>query len=67
MPFLVTLIFDRMGRLGQIRSIETPYKILTCGTEIKRLVNGTFQSNHYESRISKKVFLEVTSQLSIMV
>ena len=27
--FLLTLIFERVGRLGQIRSIRTPYKILT--------------------------------------
>ena len=64
---LWTLLFDRMGRLGQIRSIQTPCKILTLGTEIKKLAGGTFESIHYQSRISKKLFLEGIPQLSIMV
>ena len=29
--FLLTLIFDRMGRLGQIGSMQTPCKIVTSG------------------------------------
>ena len=40
--FLLTLIFDRMGRLGQIGSIWTPFNILTLGAEIKKLADGTF-------------------------
>ena len=43
--FLLTLIFDRMGRLEQIGSIRTPYKILTLGTEIKKSAGGTLSSN----------------------
>ena len=38
--FLLTLIFDRMGRLGQIVAIRTPFKILTLGTEIKKSAGG---------------------------
>ena len=34
-------MFDRMGKLGQIRSIQTPCKILTLGTEIKESAGGT--------------------------
>ena len=56
-----------MGRLGQIESIQTPCKILTLGTEIQKSVGATFQSTHYQSRISKKIVLEGISQLSIMV
>ena len=36
--FLLTLIFGRMGRLGQIESIQNPSKILSFGTEIKKSV-----------------------------
>ena len=65
--FLLTLIFDRMGRLGQIGSIQTPRKILTWSTETKNSAGGIFKSTHYQSRISKKMFLEGISQLSIIV
>ena len=41
-PFLLTLAFDRMGRLGQIASSPTPCKILTLGIEIKKSASGTF-------------------------
>ena len=54
--FLLTLIFDSMGRLGQIGSIQAPCKILTFGTEIKKSSGGTFSSTHYQSWISKKCF-----------
>ena len=40
--FLLTLIFDRMGRLGQIEPIRIPCKILKLGTEIKKSAGGTF-------------------------
>ena len=40
--FLLTLIFDRMGKLGQIGSSQTPIKILNLGTEIKQLADGPF-------------------------
>ena len=34
-PFLLTLNFDCVGKLGQIRSSQTSSKILTLGTELK--------------------------------
>ena len=40
--FLLTLVFDRKGELGQIGSSQTPYKILTLGTEIKKSAGGSF-------------------------
>ena len=40
--FLLTLIFDPMGRLGQIGSIRIPCKILTLDTEIKKSASETF-------------------------
>ena len=33
--FLLTLVFDRVERLGQISSSQNPCKILTFDTEIK--------------------------------
>ena len=65
--FLLTLIFDRMRRLGKIGSIRTLCKIFVLGTEIKKSAGETFQSTHYQSRKCKKIFLEGISQLSIMV
>ena len=41
-PFLLTLIFNRMGKLWQIGSSQTPCKILTLGTEIKKSADGPF-------------------------
>ena len=40
--FLLTLIFDRMGRLGQIGSSRNSCKILTLGTEIEKSTGGPF-------------------------
>ena len=40
--FLVTLIFDHMGKLEQIGSSQTSCKILTLDTEIKKSVDGPF-------------------------
>ena len=40
--FILTLIFDRMGRLGQSSPFEPPCKILTLGTEIKKSAGETF-------------------------
>ena len=40
--FLLTLVFDRKGELGQIGSSQTPCKILTLGTEIKKSAGGSF-------------------------
>ena len=40
--FLLTLIFDLIGILGQIESSQTPCKILNLGTEIKKSADGTF-------------------------
>ena len=34
---MLTLTFDRMGRLGQIGPIPTPCKILTLRTELKKI------------------------------
>ena len=65
--FSLILFFNRMGRLGQIGSIQTLCKISTLGTEIKKYAGGTFQSTRYQSRLSKKLFLEGIFQLSIMV
>ena len=39
--FVLTLVFDRMGRLGKIGSDQIPCKILTLGTEIKMSAGGT--------------------------
>ena len=41
-PFLLTWIFGSMGKLGQIGSRQTPCKILSLGTEIKKSVDGPF-------------------------
>ena len=69
--FFLTLIFDHMERLGQIKCSQIPCKILTLGTEIKKLVSGPFESTYYQSRICKNMkaecFLEGISRLSIMV
>ena len=54
--FLLTLIFDRMRRLGQIGSSPTSCNILTLGNEIKKLAGGTLSSTHWQSRIWKKGF-----------
>ena len=39
---LLTIIFDRMERLGQIGCRPTPCNILTLGTEIKKSAGETF-------------------------
>ena len=40
--FLLTLIFDRMGKLGQLGSSRARCEILTLGTEIKKSAGGPF-------------------------
>ena len=42
MPAFLALIFDSMGRLGQIRFSEIPCKILTLVTEIEKSAGGSF-------------------------
>ena len=38
----IDIVFDRIGRLGQIGSSSSPSKILTLGNEIKKSANGAF-------------------------
>ena len=40
--FLLTLVFERMGKLGRVESSQTPCKILILGVEIKTSAGGTF-------------------------
>ena len=47
-PFLLRLIFDCMGKLGQIGFSQNPCKILTSGTEITKSADGPFQSIRYQ-------------------
>ena len=54
--FLLTLIFDGMGRLGQIGSIQAPCKILTLGTEIKKSLVEPFKVPIIKAEQAKNVF-----------
>ena len=71
MRYISALFVDiDFGPYGKVRANpvhSNPCKILTLGTEIKKLTSATFLSNHYQSRIRKKIFLEGISQLSIIV
>ena len=40
--FLLPLVFDPLGRLGQISSTQTPFKFLTLGTETEKSAGGPF-------------------------
>ena len=50
------LIFDAMGRLGQIGSNETPCKIFTLGTEIEKSAGGVFTVFIIKQSMQKNVF-----------
>ena len=56
-----------MRRLGKIEPRQTPSKILTLGTEIKKSVSETFYNTHYQSKICKNMFLGGVYQLSMKV
>ena len=65
--FLLTLVFDRKGELGQIGSSQTPCKILTLALKLKNRPVDPFKVPIIKAEYAKKMFLEGISQLSILV
>ena len=55
-PFLLALVFDRVGKLGQIRSSQTPTKILTLGAELKNWPMDLLKYPLSKQNMQKKKF-----------
>ena len=53
--FLLTVVFESMGRLGQIGSSQT-CKILTLGTEIEKPAAGLFKVSIIKAEYVKECF-----------
>ena len=54
--FFLTMIFDHMGKLEQIRSSQTPCKILTLALKLKNQLMDTFKVSIIKAECAKKCF-----------